>query len=104
MEFGSCGRTGLKYDMSKITNISFGSDVKFLSQEIKFEPDFFNKSSINTGKLGTELYKGEFSITDKVNDNFPIFNVFGSKESSQNTTTSSPPTPPSTRPYIWKYQ
>lgn len=90
--------------MSKITNIAFGSDVKFTSQEVKLESDFFKKSSVNSGKLGTELYKGEFSVTNKVADNFPIFNAFGSQSSSSNTTASSPPTPPSTRPYIWKYQ
>jgi hypothetical protein len=90
--------------MSKITDISFGSDVKFTSQEVEVGSDFFKKESINAGKLGTELYKGEFSVTDKVNDNFPVFNAFGSKESSSNTTASSPPTPPSTRPYVWKYQ
>jgi hypothetical protein len=87
--------------MSKITDIAFGSDVKFTSQEVKLGSDFFKKSSASSGKLATELYKGEFSVTDKVGDNFPIFNAF---DSSSNTTSSTPPTPPSTRPYIWKYQ
>lgn len=90
--------------MSKITDIKFGSDIKFTSQEVKLGSDFFKKSSVNAGKLATELYKGEFSVTDKVGDNFPIFNAFGSQSDSSNTTASAPPTPPSTRPYIWKYQ
>ncbi len=90
--------------MSKITDISFGSDVKFTSQEVEVGSDFFKKESINAGKLGTELYKGEFSVTDKVSDDFPVFNAFSSQGSSPNTTASSPPTPPSTRPYVWKYQ
>jgi hypothetical protein len=87
--------------MSNITNISFGSDVKFSAEEIQLGENFFNKDSINAGKLSTELYKGQFSVSNKVADNFPVFNAFDSKSSPEN---SLPPIPPSTRPYIWKYQ
>jgi hypothetical protein len=89
------------------TNISFGSDLKFSNQEIKLEPDFFKKSSSNAGKLTTDTFKGDLNLSDiKFPSNIPIFeNAFRQSQApGESETPSAPPTPPSTRPYLWKYQ
>jgi hypothetical protein len=89
------------------TNISFGSDLKFSNEKINLEQDFFKKGSANAGKLTSSIFKGDLNLSNiKFASNIPIFeNAFKqSQASGERVTPSAPPTPPSTRPYLWKYQ
>jgi hypothetical protein len=82
-------------------NISFGSNLNFSKEQINLGEEFFKKDSANSGKLRVEAFKGNLNVSDiKFPSNAPTFeNVF-----KGSPTVSTPPTPPSTRPYIWKYQ
>lgn len=82
-------------------NISFGSNLNFSKEQIKLGEEFFKKDSANSGKLGVEAFKGNLNVSDiKFPSNTSTFeNVF-----KGSPIISAPPTPPSTRPYVWKYQ
>jgi hypothetical protein len=95
---------------------SFGSlGVSFTPQEVKAGSERFITKDLS-GALGTEVARGTFSIDDGLtaSDSSPIFTPDSGELSSKFNTNQSllatgggqqaEATPPSTRPYIWKYQ
>ena len=100
---------------------SFGSlGVSFTPQEVKAGSEGFTTEGLS-GALGTEIARGTFSIDDGLTafDSSPIFtpdsgelsSIFNTNQSllatgggQQAEGSPTMATPPSTRPYIWKYQ
>jgi hypothetical protein len=87
-----------------------GNSVTFTQQALAAGSQYFTtKDSELFSKLGSEVFRGEFSV-DKgliAFDSSPLFTPQSSTASNTNQTTTSnqtEPSPPSTRPYIWKYQ
>jgi hypothetical protein len=98
--------------MANSSTYSFGSgtSVAFTQQElVAGSSRFITKDSDLSKKLGSEIFRGEFSV-DKgliAFDSSPLFTPQSSTASNTNQTTTSnqtEPSPPSTRPYVWKYQ
>jgi hypothetical protein len=108
-------RLKIKKIMSKVSTIGFGAGGVFMTKA-----DLANvEKSFTSGALGTEIAQGTFGAEDGlvVSDSNPVFipdkgqlsdafksNSFLATDSSTPASVSAPPTPPSTRPYIWKYQ
>lgn len=106
-------RLKIKKIMSKVSTIGFGAGGVFMTKA-----DFANVEKSLTseglsGALGTEIAQGTFGAEDGlvVSDSNPVFipdkgqlsDAFKSNSSTPASVSASP-TPPSTRPYIWKYK
>lgn len=112
-------RLKIKKIMSKVSTIGFGAGGVFMTKADLANVEKSFTSEGLSGALGTEIAQGTFGAEDGlvVSDSNPVFipdkgqlsdafksNSFLATDSSTPASVSAPPTPPSTRPYIWKYQ
>jgi hypothetical protein len=104
--------------MSKVSTIGIGAGGLFTSQQqIPDTSKYFTSEGLS-GALGTEIAQGTFEAEDglAVFDTNPVFTVDSGELSAAFNNTSplatnlgvsaitSPSAPPSTGPYVWKYQ
>lgn len=103
--------------MASVSTFGFGgSGVSFSKDKIASGNSGFTTEGLE-GALGTELAQGTFAIDDGLIafDSSPVFtadsgalsDAFNTNQSllaEQSTEQSTSAVPPSTRPYIWKYQ
>jgi hypothetical protein len=103
--------------MSKVSTIGIGAGGLYTSQQqIPDTSEYFTSEGLS-GALGTEIAQGTFGANDgsAVFDADPVFTADSGKlpavfnntsPLATNADSSSPPpsAPPSSRPYIWKYQ
>lgn len=93
--------------MANSSTYSFGSgnSVSFTQQELAVGSQYFTtKDSELFSKLGSEVFRGEFLVDDGLIafDSSPLLT---SQPGATSTVSQvAEPSPPSTRPYIWKYQ
>lgn len=96
--------------MAKTSTYGFGGlGISFSEKEISTGSEYFTQEGLE-GALGTEVARGTFSVDDGLTafDSSSIFAadsgpLTASTNIEQNTEAPAP-SPPSTRPYIWKYQ
>lgn len=98
--------------MPNYSTYSFGSgnNISFTKEDLSLGSEYFiTPDSQLSSKLGSEVFKGEFSVDDGLVafDTSPVLtpqpgvNNTGSAASSASAP-ATPPSSPSTRPYIWK--